>query len=271
MKRKDWIISISVSLILSVAALSSGLAEQFLSQPKPAIAATEDGIVDLMLKGYTTWNSFSGEALTVWQVNGEKQIWTATIGIQQPFQVRLDLLQDNTIKETWISNDQSIIYVDPLRGEYAETKLPNFVKDFSLIPDQDSKITPDTVIHHPMALLIPSVVGKYLFPAGLAQRSGEYQVSGTEQILDRPTYILDWHDEDESGTVTTKSRYWVDTQTGTILKAIVYGGENLDEIFEETTFTRIAFDPPIASEEFLFTPQPNLVKTDLKEIYHHDH
>ncbi len=49
MQRRDWIISIAVSLILSVVALSSGLAEQFLGKPKGQIYFVVDNLGDFKL------------------------------------------------------------------------------------------------------------------------------------------------------------------------------------------------------------------------------
>ena len=275
--RKDLLISIVAGLIVGIAILIVGLGPQpaMASQsvtissiarvaPKPAVPITEkssiEDILGLMLNSHTMWKTLKAEAITVWQPTKEPQTVYTTIEIKQVSKVRLSIKQyDDNNKQMfdtqWISDGYKAYEQDNLLRRYTEYVLPSFahsVDDFG--PQSDPNLGYPVIVRHPMAVLIPSPVADYLYPTGLIQRQGKFGVLGVETISSRVAVIITWVGFDENGLQTGKATFWVDSYTGIILKAQVYGGDSWDDIAEETTIVNIVFDSGIEPTTFVFTP-----------------
>jgi outer membrane lipoprotein-sorting protein len=267
MKKKDTIVSILAGLILGIIAIQSGLAKQFISYPPPARASvTTDEIISILLNSHNTWKTMNGEATTVWHVEGKTQTWISKVKIEQPLNVRLEVSQSvNSPSILWISGPTGIYIENHSLGVYTEMPLPAFAKNLSLLPSRISDISRGRIYRHPVAMLMPSPIADLIYPTGFAQRGGEYNLIGEEEVDGRHTWILDWQFKDSSGLITMKARYWIDNQTGLILKAITFGGEKLDEVFEETMFNKISFDTPLPNSAFSANPSSGLKKVSAED------
>ena len=120
----------------------------------------------------------------------------------------------------------------------------------------------DTVYTHPLAGMLGTPISDLLFPAGLAQRGGEYRLTGKESFASREVYVVEWGRE-PGGLV---ERYWVDTQTGIILRHQSYGKQGSQTPETDMAITFIQIDAAIPADTFdlnnldvqLATPEPAL-------------
>lgn len=71
----------------------------------------------------------------------------------------------------------------------------------------------DTIYSHPLEGMFGSPAGALIFPQGLAQRYGQYQIVGQEQQSGREAIVIEW--SREPGIVI--DRFWIDAQYGFIL------------------------------------------------------
>ena len=104
----------------------------------------------------------------------------------------------------------------------------------------------DTIYLHPLAGLLGTPISDMIFPAGLAQRGGEYRVTGQEAFASRAAYVVEWGRE--AGQIT--ERYWVDTQTGVILKYQTYGKQGSQTPVTDMAIHFIQYDTTIPAETF---------------------
>lgn len=123
-------------------------------------------------------------------------------------------------------------------------------------PFNPPAVLSDTVYPHPLGGLLGTPASELIFPAGLAQRGGEYRVTGQENLLGRDTYIVEWGRE--PGELI--DRIWVDTQTGVILRQQNYGKDSREAPASEIRMLFIQFDPEIPAENF------NLDSVDLTSL-----
>src|SRR5690606_27751104 len=91
-----------------------------------------------------------------------------------------------------------------------------------------------------------SAAGDYLFPHGYAQRNGAYKVVGQESISGRPATILEFANSDTA----VGQRFWVDQETGIILKSIVYNSSDMRKMVEETSFEVLNFNRDFSENTF---------------------
>jgi outer membrane lipoprotein-sorting protein len=121
----------------------------------------------------------------------------------------------------------------------------------------------DTVTPYPLAGFLGTPVSDLIFPTGLAQRGGEYRLIGKENVANREAYLVEWGRE--PGQLI--DRFWVDTQTGVILRHQNYGKQDSVTPVVDIRMTSIIFDQDLPDNLFrlddpslpaLATPLPTL-------------
>ena len=153
------------------------------------------------------------------------QIW-----VEQP--ARFRLLSGPTSgapDDQWISDGASIRQ----RGE-AASPLPPYIREPFNPPTGFS----DTIYTHPLSGSIVSPIRDMIFPPGLAQREGVYEIIGRETFAARETVLLDW--SYTPGAVA--DRFWVDAATGVILRWQNFGKGGLQGLNTEMFITKIEYD-----------------------------
>ncbi len=100
----------------------------------------------------------------------------------------------------------------------------------------------------PPESFIPNPLVDNLYPIGLAARPGEYRPIGTDVIANRPVYMLEWIPEFASQRL---NRFWIDAQTGVILRLEAYTKPDGRYLTQEIEITSILYDVEIP--ESLFT------------------
>jgi hypothetical protein len=108
----------------------------------------------------------------------------------------------------------------------------------------------DTITLHPLEGMIGFPAGQMLFPAGLAQRQGTYELIGEDTVAGRAALIVDFTPQ-PTGLIS--DRFRIDALTGLILRHQVLGKTGGGERVEsEISVGPIVYDPEIP--DGLFTP-----------------
>lgn len=152
---------------------------------------------------------------------------------------------------TWISDGTNIFELDNAQLTYVKLIQPDTEELVKAIPDQLDTTT-NEIYRYPLATWALSPVADYIYPTGLAQRAGDYTISGEDDLLNRRVWILDYQLNNDLGDLTMSAKYWVDQKTGIILKAEVYSTEpdTPGKLIELSEVQWIEFNSTISDEAF---------------------
>ena len=207
-----------------------------------ALDSDSETIRQRILFSYMFWQSMWVDA-QIDDYNGVTSSQRVQVWLNQPAQARvLSGPLDGVPGTLWISDGQLTRTGEDLTG---------YGLDGSYLPPATES---NTVYPHPMTGIMPTVLSDLLFPSGLAQRGGTYRPIAIETLAGRETLVVEWNRPD--GPLV--DRFWVDTQTGVILRQQNYGKgadgaltaeyliTNLqyDLNFQPETFNRLAAFPP---------------------------
>lgn len=209
--------------------------------PRP-LSGDELSIEQLMLKSHTFWSTLEAEGeilssltpgATSPTIREHIQVW-----VRQPAQFRTFVrpAAGGPVRMT-VSDGKSIRYDT---GELSE--LPPAMSEPFIPPPGPS----DTITSHPLEGSLGSPIAALIFPAGLAQRDGEYKVIGKDTLAGRTATIVEW--SYIPGQLV--DRLWVDEQTGILLRQQNFGKQSSNTPVNEMIITRIVFDPDIPVETF---------------------
>lgn len=263
MQRKDWFIALTVGLLIAAAVSFFGLEEFGLVHSVNVKAGEPDEIQqirDAMLQSHHRWDSIHIESTTTWFTEGkEESSWVSEVYIEQSsLRGRLELSPAGKEPSVyWIVNNGEVYESNEETGESTQKTLPAFVSNgdgFSVLPEQTEEILANedgtqTIFRHPFGMLMPSPIADYLFPVGLAQRSGLYEILGQESILNRDVWVVDYSRSQGGGGII-RQRFWIDTATGLILKAVSYADIEAKQIIEETIMTTLTLNPSLTDKVF---------------------
>jgi len=234
-----------LTVILSIVLVSCAPASIFTPMPTPILPPELSGdtaIQQLLLSSHNRWKSLRGSAtVTLYPppgVTAEAQITIAQIWIEQPNQAKVIVAPPQSAPtHIFISDGINARW----NSEPAQPLPANLNQPFNP-PDVPS----DTVYLHPLGGMLGTPVSDLIFPAGLAQRGGEYRLTGKEALAGRQTYVVEW------GRAPGQliDRFWVDTQTGVILRQQNYGKESSTTPNSEIVFNFIEFDNAMPAEVF---------------------
>lgn len=172
------------------------------------------------------------------------EIWIRTPG---EFKVQISEPQGK-LMEMRISNGNEILDSDGNRSDLNLIGLQNFSP-----PTEPS----DTVVLHPLSGLLGTPTSDLIFPTGLAQRGGEYRITGQEIIAGREATVVEWGRE--PGELI--DRFWVDRQTGIILRQQNYGKEKDITPLLDIQATLVAINEPIPDTTFDLTQMAEPAQT----------
>lgn len=209
--------------------------------PRP-LSGVELSVEQLMLNSHTFWStleadgeihSFSTPSATSPTVREHIQVW-----VRQPAQFRTLVrpAAGGPVQMT-VSDGQSIRYET---GELSSLS-PGISEPFIPPPGPSDTITP-----HPLEGSLGSPIAALFFPAGLAQRDGEYKVTSKDTLAGRSAIVVEW--SYIPGQLV--DRLWVDEQTGVILRKQSFGKQASNTPEMEMIITRIVFDTDIPAETF---------------------
>lgn len=199
-------------------------------------------IQQLMLHSHTHWKSLQASALASLfpptGVQAEPQNTSVQIWIEQPGKARVIAGPANQPPmHVFISDGQNV-----RNDNDALSPLPSSVLETFNAP---TELT-DSVTPYPLSGYLGTPVSDLLFPTGLAQRGGEYRLLGKESVAGREAYRVEWGRE--PGELI--DRFWVDTQTGVILRHQSYGKQDSTTPVSDVRLTAIQFDLDLPTSLF---------------------
>jgi hypothetical protein len=93
-----------------------------------------------------------------------------------------------------------------------------------------------------------SVLGDFIFPTGLAQRTGEYRLVGQEVYTGRGTLVVEYFRYLDGPVI---DRIWLDAATGVILHYVNFGKPAGGPLSVEITTTAVQFDGTLPEAAFI--------------------
>lgn len=213
--------------------------------PTPILPPELSGDVEiqqLMLHSSERWQTLQATyTITEYPLpgtNGELQVSSSQFWIRQPaeFKVVIGAPAGGAVT-TLICDGKTILENDENRSELPPSAAAPFIPPETLS---------DTVFPHPLTGLLGTPVSDLIFPAGLAQRGGEYRLTGQESVASRLAYVVEWGRE--PGVLI--DRLWVDGETGVILRQQNYARENSISPISEIEATYIVYDKEFADAMF---------------------
>lgn len=294
MSKKNLVVGILAGVILAAAVIYFDLTAYVL---KPAQASetasltrfssrnvSEEAsrkLIELMLNSHNNWDTLQGQVVatdyggTEYYGDGQSQTLTIDFQIEQFNKARVEVINPGRSHTIRVFNDTEVFQVDLMRSVYMRSpaSLNSLARDFSFLPKtlkevhQNSNDGAPVIYRHPMGSAISSPAADLIYPAGLVQRHGEYTLVEKTEILGRSAWIVDWVRQDNLGEVFMKERFWVDSETGIVLKLQRFHGENFDTVLEEIEFKHIAIDEPVDPQVFVFTPSERLQEQSDREYY----
>lgn len=203
------------------------------------IHSTSEEIRQRMLISHTLWHSLWVDGIiTGYLGNGSTESSRSTrtqVWITQPARARvLTGPPDGIPTYLWISDGERL-----RNGE----EVPLHIRQW-----QDGTWEQETgvIYPHPLTGFLPTPLVELLFPSGFAQREGDFQVKYADSIAGRQALVVEW--TPSGGHLV--DRFWIDTQTGVILRQQNYGKEGNGTQTTEITLLDIVFDPDFPQETF---------------------
>jgi len=206
-----------------------------------------------LLQSYALWQ-------TAW-VDGSAT-WYAPAGSNEPtqvfhFQIWVDAPNFRFLELTApaggaptvfkVSDGQSVLDMDPETGDERLSTLPGFAQEGF---DPPVEVT-DTILPHPLAMVMDSPLRDLLFPTGLAERGGTYNTVQLESAAGRQALIVDWFREPAQRV----DRFWVDVETGVILRMQHFGKGGGDVMDSDVRIEQIQYGVALETEIFNIPPR----------------
>lgn len=144
-----------------------------------------------------------------------------------------------------VTDGENLLTYDLTSGEQQINPLPGSARA-SFNPPQGY---PEVVEPHPLSQILMTPAANALMPSPLAQRGGDYRPVELTIIAGRPALVVEWFNGPQMA-----DRFWVDTQTGILLRWQNFGkgtGSNATPELE-IELTSVEINPAFAAE--LFTP-----------------
>lgn len=234
------------------------IARQMPVSDKPLSRASKvSDVIGLLLNSHSLWKSLRATAITMWLPGtSDTQTVNTTLMVTAGGKANLHTLQRDArgslmFDTTWVSDGQQILKGDGQRQLFMRTLFP---RQFAQVENWGPwASSAGQLVPHPMALLIPSKLAQYVFPTELAQQTGDWVIEGEDTVANRATLIVSVSYTDNQGQPAGQARYWVDAQTGVILKAQQwvpgYAG-----LYQETVVSEIVYDGALSANAFSVEP-----------------
>lgn len=214
--------------------------------PTPVLPPALSGDIEiqqLLLTSHARWKTLAAGATTTSYppagVTAEPQVTSTQLWIELPARSKVISGPPQAAPTHIFISDgtHSRWENDPIQP------LPEGISD----PFNPPAVLSDTIYTHPLAGMLGTPIADLIFPAGLAQRGGEYRITGKETAAAaREAYVVEWG-RDPGELI---DRFWVDTQTGIILRHQNYGKENSETPVWDASLTHLVLDGPIPPETF---------------------
>lgn len=246
-----------------------GIADSVLLPKTPLTAeSSPEDIIALMLNSHTQWRTLEASAVTT--INNDQlgnNSWQTNIQLEQYGKGRGSYGHVGLEPDfTWVSNGETLWKARPVEKVYTSNSLPEDIKIF----ENYGPVSPPTedgqafVVGHPLDGVFPSMLSSFAFPHGLAQSFQErtLEVIGSDIVAGRDAVVILSQLFDQEGTLIKKHEYWVDANTGVILRSQIYAeSSGWDQWYEQTNTTEITYDVTFPSHAFQFKPESDMKQT----------
>jgi hypothetical protein len=238
--------------------------------PRPTqsltVASSPDEVLALMLESDQTWDSLVTEykltnidPATGQEVAATQRFWLDKKGEW----ARIEIEGDNPI--TFVRDTTAIHQEKRNKKVYSQAEIPGTFKYDNFNPRKLLSDDPNAVYLHPFGKALPTQYYDFLYPTGIAQCLIANQALGVEsikivgddEVAGRKTIII--------SRMPKNHLYWVDVETGVILRA-QYIGES-DRWQTQFEAQNIAYGAKIPASVFQFTPSKNARKVTSSEYY----
>jgi outer membrane lipoprotein-sorting protein len=191
-----------------------------------------------MLYSHTFWKTIKVEGLANWYVENETpQIYRQQLWIVLPTKARIiSGNPDNNPDYVWISDGENIMENGQL------SVLPPYVNE----PFSPPEVIGDHIYRYPLSMVMVSPFADEIFSSGFAQRGGKYVPIKEEIIASRKSLVVDWTEG------TSNERFWIDIDTGVILRDQVYIDKERTKLNHDIVITYIKYDMAISPNYFSF-------------------
>jgi len=261
MKRFKLELILAILLLITLASLAgcNALGPKTPASPSPPPEATPsptsglpDGaaVQQLMLESPLNWQSlhvvYRIETYSALDASAPPALQIIELWLRQPAEFKIHTRASETQPERLLLSDGKTI----LDNEGNRSELPAEV----LAPYTPPALPADAARPHPLAQLLGTPVMELVFPTGLAQRAGEYRVTGQETFAGRPAIVVEWGET--PGTLT--DRLWVDEQSGIVLRRQNYAKDDSATPLTDVQATLFAVDREVPQGLFDLpsTPEP---------------
>ena len=190
-----------------------------------------------------TYTHYSADGVQV-QQQDHIQIW-----VDQPtFRFRVLIAPQGVTPQRYLVSDgQSVLQMDLQTGQSETYSLP---PDPNSYPDPSTEID-DSIESHPLGGSLGTPLSDALFPTSLAQRGGYYVPINIETVAGHPTLVVDWYRFQPGERV---DRFWLDIQTGIILKWQNYTKQGGEVLNSEIVVNQITYNPSFPDQLFQIPP-----------------
>lgn len=169
----------------------------------------------------------------------------------------------------WVNDKSNTWTEDLIEGTYYRMNVPGAVQ--SMGPSMAQSIpqtSPDTVVPNPFALMIPSGLNEYIYPTSLAQEMSiitlnekveqTVEVLGSDTVAGRKVVVIQRKIQslEDQSTDYKLHRYWVDAETGIMLKVEVVDSKT-GLWRQQMEANVVEINPEIPESRFEFQPDPD--------------
>lgn len=196
----------------------------------------------LMLFSHTHWQNLWADGwVVIYAGDGSTtplQVTHTQIWLDQPAKARVISGPQTSPQNMWISDgvgfslDQGV--VQELPAGIGQTFNPPVALS-------------DTIQPYPLAGMLGTPLSDMLFPTALAQRGGEFQVIGQEEMAGRTAIVALWSFQPGGPVV---DRMWIDAKSGIILRWINYSKPGDAFISSEMYFSALQTGLEFPEETF---------------------
>jgi hypothetical protein len=220
-----------------------------LNTPPTAVVRLEssEDVRQFMLFSYKRWHTLWADLRLVYYApdgvsvaqTGRTMVW-----INQPGQIRIISAPEGTLPASmWVSDG----------NYYSDNGAPAQPYTASNTFYEPPPGLSDTINPHPLEGVFGNPTGSLIFPQGLAQRAGEYQIVGQETYNGRQAIIIEW--SRQPGIVI--DRFWVDAQYGFLLRWLNFSKPGGGLINSEILVTAVLVNPSMPENAFAIgLPKP---------------
>jgi len=233
------------------------------------INSSPDDVLALMLDSDQMWDTLEAEyqltdfhSITGMSIKETQRFWLANRGEWARMEI------DGENPSTFVRNATSIYRENRAKNIYSQEKIPGSVKYEEFNPREALRNNSNTIILHPFGKALPTGYYDFLFPTGIAQCLIINQATGLEDVKIIGEEIIAGRKAIIISRMPKNHLYWVDAQTGIILRAQFIGeAEHWQIQFE---IQRIVFGEKIPESTFQFIPSKGVRRVTLSEYQSQD-